>query len=192
MDSCTRIAFPAPTPLCRLRTKMLTQLKLTEDFLKSGALTVDIFALSPDAGPAEVAAPRNNRTSPRLLRLEKKRRRKITPRRSGEVAPITAPLNRVQPAVRRGDTVRVDVVVRTKKVGHFFPGGTVDAYDTWLELKAIDDKGQTIFWSGRSRTTEKGRWKRERTFIVRCRLMRMATRSTSAMRGRRERSSMCG
>jgi tetratricopeptide (TPR) repeat protein len=57
-------------------------------------------------------------------------------------------LNRVQPALRRGDTVRVDVVVRTKKVGHFFPGGTVDAYDTWLELKGTDDKGQTIFWSG--------------------------------------------
>jgi Flp pilus assembly protein TadD len=38
--------------------------------------------------------------------------------------------------------------VRTKKVGHFFPGGTVDAYDTWLELKGTDDKGQTIFWSG--------------------------------------------
>jgi len=73
---------------------------------------------------------------------------KITPGAVGEVAPVTAPLNRVQPALRRGDTVRVDVVVRTKKVGHFFPGGTVDAYDTWLELKAIDDKGQTIFWSG--------------------------------------------
>ena len=29
-----------------------------------------------------------------------------------------------------------------------FPGGTVDAYDTWLELKGTDDKGQTIFWSG--------------------------------------------
>jgi tetratricopeptide (TPR) repeat protein len=44
--------------------------------------------------------------------------------------------------------VRVDVVVRTKKIGHFFPGGTVDAYDTWLELKATDEIGQTIFWSG--------------------------------------------
>ena len=61
---------------------------------------------------------------------------------------MTAPLNRVQPTVRRGDTVRVDVVVRTKKIGHFFPGGTVDAYDTWLELKGTDDKGQTVFWSG--------------------------------------------
>jgi len=74
---------------------------------------------------------------------------KFAPGAGGEVAPVTAPLNLVQPALRRGDTVRVDVVVRTKKVGHFFPGGTVDAYDTWLELKGTDDKGQTIFWSGR-------------------------------------------
>ena len=69
---------------------------------------------------------------------------------------MTAPLNRVQPAVRRGDTVRVDVVVRTKKIGHFFPGGTVDAYDTWLELKGTDDKGQTIFWSGMAEDGGKG------------------------------------
>jgi cytochrome c-type biogenesis protein CcmH/NrfG len=52
--------------------------------------------------------------------------------------------------------VRVDVVVRTKKVGHFFPGGTVDAYDTWLELKATDDKNQTIFWSGMVEDEGKG------------------------------------
>ena len=81
---------------------------------------------------------------------------KITANAGGEVAPITAPLNRVHPALRRGDTVRVDVVVRTKKVGHFFPGGTVDAYDTWLELKGTDDKGQTIFWSGMAEDGGKG------------------------------------
>jgi len=34
-------------------------------------------------------------------------------------------------------------------VGHFFPGGTVDAFDVWLEFEAIDEKGQTIFWSGK-------------------------------------------
>ena len=34
-----------------------------------------------------------------------------------------------------GTTVRVDVVVRTRKIGHFFPGGTVDAFDVWLELQ---------------------------------------------------------
>jgi tetratricopeptide (TPR) repeat protein len=52
--------------------------------------------------------------------------------------------------------VRLDVVVRTKKVGHFFPGGTVDAYDTWLELKGTDDKGQTVFWSGMVEDNGKG------------------------------------
>ena len=50
----------------------------------------------------------------------------------------------------------VDVVVRTRKVGHFFPGGTVDAFDVWLELQAVDDKGQTIFWSGKVEDDGKG------------------------------------
>ena len=52
--------------------------------------------------------------------------------------------------------MRIDVVVRTRKVGHFFPGGTVDASDTWVELKAVDDKGQTIFWSGKVAEDGKG------------------------------------
>jgi tetratricopeptide (TPR) repeat protein len=40
-------------------------------------------------------------------------------------------------------------VVRTRKIGHFFPGGTVDAFDVWLELNAKDADGRVIFWSGR-------------------------------------------
>src|SRR5207245_1915171 len=81
---------------------------------------------------------------------------KVTAATPAEVLPVTAPLSRVQPVVRLGDTVRVDVVVRTKKIGHFFPGGTVDAYDTWLELKGTDEKGQTIFWSGMVEDNGKG------------------------------------
>ncbi len=38
----------------------------------------------------------------------------------------------------------------------FFPGGTIDAYDTWLELKATDDKGQVLFWSGKVEDDGKG------------------------------------
>jgi hypothetical protein len=41
-------------------------------------------------------------------------------------------------------------------VGHFFPGGTVDAFDVWLELQAIDNKGQIVFWSGRVEDDGKG------------------------------------
>lgn len=80
-----------------------------------------------------------------------------TARLGDDVAtPVTAPLDRVNAALRRGESVRVDVVVRTKKVGHFFPGGTVDAYDTWLELKGEDEKGQTVFWSGKVEDGGKG------------------------------------
>jgi hypothetical protein len=69
---------------------------------------------------------------------------------------LTAPLNRVPASVRANDTVRVDVVVRTRKVGHFFPGGTVDAFDVWLELQATDDTGHVLFWSGRVEENGKG------------------------------------
>ncbi len=123
------------------------QLKLTEDFLKNGALTVDVFALSPAQEPLKPGATTQSDLSTTFA-VGEEAESKVNATTAGEVAPVTAPLNRVQPPLRRGDTVRVDVVVRTKKVGHFFPGGTVDAYDTWLELKGTDDKGQTIFWSG--------------------------------------------
>jgi len=132
-----------------------TQLKLTEGFLKSGALTVDIFAVSPAQEPLKSDAGNSSELNTTFA-VGEEAETKITPESGGKIASVTAPLNRVHPALRRGDTVRVDVVVRTKKVGHFFPGGTVDAYDTWLELKGTDDKGQTIFWSGMVEDNGKG------------------------------------
>ena len=50
--------------------------------------------------------------------------------------------------MRRGESARVEVVVRTRKVGHFFPGGTVDAFDVWVEFEATDDRGRTLLHSG--------------------------------------------
>jgi Flp pilus assembly protein TadD len=131
------------------------QLKLTEDFLKSGALTVDIFAVSPAQQPLKSGAM-SQADEATTFAVGEEAETKLTTGASGETFVVTAPLNRVKPALRRGDTVRMDVVVRTKKVGHFFPGGTVDAYDTWLELKAVDDKAQTIFWSGKVEDDGKG------------------------------------
>jgi Flp pilus assembly protein TadD len=147
--------FPGANTALPTVNEDAAQLKLTEAFLKSGALTVDIFALSPAQAPLPVALRSAAAGQPELattFAVGEEAETKIIPSSEtgaeGEVAPVTAPLNLVQPALRRGDTVRVEVVVRTKKVGHFFPGGTVDAFDTWLELKGTDDKGQTIFWSG--------------------------------------------
>ncbi len=116
---------------------------------------MDIFALSPAQAPLKPGAVAQSDLNTTFA-VGEEAESKVTAAAGGEAAPITAPLNRVQPALRRGDTVRVDVVVRTKKVGHFFPGGTVDAYDTWLELKGTDDKGQTIFWSGMVEDNGKG------------------------------------
>ncbi len=149
--------FPAANTALPTANDDAAQLKLTEAFLKNDALTVDIFAVSRAQAPPPAALKAANQSElATTFAVGEEAETKITSGTSGEVAPVTAPLNLVKPALRRGDTVRVDVVVRTKKVGHFFPGGTVDAYDTWLELKGTDDKGQTIFWSGMVEDNGKG------------------------------------
>jgi tetratricopeptide (TPR) repeat protein len=148
--------FPGANTALPVANDDAEQLKATVDFLKSGILSVDIFALSP-AAQAECKASTSGETElSTTFAVGEEAELKVTPGAGGEVAPVTAPLNRVHPVVRRGDTVRVDVVVRTKKIGHFFPGGTVDAYDTWLELKGTDEKGQTVFWSGKAEDDGKG------------------------------------
>jgi Flp pilus assembly protein TadD len=139
--------FPGANTAVPTANEDATQLKLTEDFLKSNKLTVDIFGITPESGEIKSGAATQSDISTSFA-VGEEAETKITPSEESLSEPVTAPLNRVQAVVRRGDTVRVEVVVRTKAVGHFFPGGTVDAFDTWLELKATDDKGQTIFWSG--------------------------------------------
>ena len=147
--------FPAANTALPVANEDPEQLKITENFLKDKIVSVDIFALSPARSELKHAAFSQSELATTFA-VGEEAEAKVTPAAEAEVLPVTAPLNRVQPVVRRGDTVRVDVVVRTKKIGHFFPGGTVDAYDTWLELKGTDDKGQTIFWSGMVEDNGKG------------------------------------
>ena len=59
------------------------------------------------------------------------------------------PIPRDGTEVVRGKDTRVDVVVRTRGVGHRFPAGTIDAFDIWLEVKATDENGKIVFWNGR-------------------------------------------
>ena len=147
--------FPAANTALPVANEDPEQLKITENFLKDKILSVDIFALSPARSELKHAAFSQSELATTFA-VGEEAEAKITAAAPAEVLPVTAPLSRVQAVVRRGDTVRVDVVVRTKKIGHFFPGGTVDAYDTWLELKGTDDKGQTIFWSGMVEDNGKG------------------------------------
>ncbi len=134
------------------------QLDVSKRFLQDKQVTVDIFAVSP-AGKEYAGAAAGRAVRPELSTsfAVGEEAEVLTPTgAAGEVRAITAPLGVVDAAVRRGDDVRVDVVVRTRKVGHFFPGGTVDAFDVWLELQAVDEKGQTIFWSGKIEDDGKG------------------------------------
>ncbi len=117
--------FPGANTALPVANQDAGQLEATRAFLQDGIVGVQIFALSSEPPRANVEAAE---ALPDLLQ---------------------APLQRVDPVVRPGDSVRVDVVVRTRKVGHAFPGGTTDAFDVWLELIAVDEAGETIFWSGR-------------------------------------------
>lgn len=147
--------FPGANTALPIANEDQEQLQITEDFLKNKILSVDIFAISPERGEPSKGSMGQSELSTTFA-VGEEAETKITPALDSEAGPVTAPLSRVQPSVRRGDTVRVDVVVRTKKIGHFFPGGTVDAYDTWLELKGTDDNGQTVFWSGMVEDNGKG------------------------------------
>lgn len=139
------------------------QLAAVEKFLADGQLSVDIFAISPESQARETTVNATAPVNPEFQTMFAvgEESEPSAPRGPGVVVeapvpPITAPLDRNKVAVRRGGMYRVDVVVRTRKMGHFFPGGTVDAFDCWLELKAVDDKGRTIFWSGYVQDNGKG------------------------------------
>jgi Flp pilus assembly protein TadD len=141
--------FAAANTAMAAVNKDAEQLSLTEKFLKSGFITVDLFAASPvDEGGELKQVKRTD--APALASTfavgeEAEAPGNVVLREVGKIAaPLDAPGVRFQP----GQTVRVDAVVRTRKIGHFFPAGTVDAYDVWLEMQARDANGRVLFWSG--------------------------------------------
>jgi tetratricopeptide (TPR) repeat protein len=132
----------------------------TVKFLKSGFITVDIFSASPVedmAGQPEMLR-RTGGEGPQVASTfgvgeEAMQTADVFIREVGKVA---APIDKAGARFQPGSTVRVDVVVRTRTIGHFFPGGTVDAFDIWLELMGSDAEGKTVFWSGRVEDDGKG------------------------------------
>jgi tetratricopeptide (TPR) repeat protein len=135
------------------------QLAETEKFLKSGFISVDIFAVSPiDEKHEGTRMVRRVGDAPQAMSgfavgEEAEQPQQVVIRDVGQVA---APVDKAQPALAPGSTARVDVVVRTRRIGHFFPGGTVDAFDIWLELQGRDADGRVIYWSGQVAGDGKG------------------------------------
>ena len=127
------------------------QLRAIQAFLVDKQVTVDVFGLVR-GGEGRGVEARTGGAEPQLSSTFAVGEESMTPGPAAaivsEPAEVTAPLDKVDAALRRGDTARLEVVVRTRKVGHFFPGGTVDAFDVWVELEVTDSLGRKIFHSG--------------------------------------------
>ena len=151
--------FPGANMAVPTANHDFAQLGTVERFLKSGFITVDIFAVSPvDEDAKQTSMVRRAGEGQAAMTggavgEEAEQAGTVTIR---EVGKLTAPIDRAGAAVKPGTTARVDVVVRTRKIGHFFPGGTLDSFDIWLELQARDADGKLIYWSGRIEEDGKG------------------------------------
>lgn len=135
------------------------QLDETIAFLKSGFVTVDLFAITPienvkgETPMLRRSGEAQSLNSTMAVGEEAETAGQYFIR---EVSKVAAPIDTAKVTVEPGSTVRLDAVVRTRRVGHFFPGGTVDAYDLWLEVKGSDASGKTFFWSGKTEDNGKG------------------------------------
>lgn len=61
---------------------------------------------------------------------------------------LAVPASAAAIPVAAGDQITLDVVVKNEKVGHRFPGGVMDADDTWLEVVVTDAAGVRVGDSG--------------------------------------------
>ncbi len=143
--------FPAANTAIPTVNHDAEQLKVTEQFLQSGFITVDLFAASPvEETKGETAMRRRASEVPALASTFAvgEEAEQTGPAVIREVGKIAAPIDAPGVKFAPGSTVRVDAVVRTRKIGHFFPAGTVDGYDVWLEFRACDATGKVLAWSG--------------------------------------------
>lgn len=153
--------FAAANTAVAVANEDAKQLSAVEAFLKSGFITVDIFAVSPiheEKGQTLMKRRGAGENAPALASSmavgeEAEQQGQVLIREVGDVA---APLDRAGVTFQPGTSVRVDAVVRTRKIGHFFPGGTVDGFDVWTELQGKDADGKIIFWSGYAEDDGKG------------------------------------
>jgi Flp pilus assembly protein TadD len=139
------------------------QMEATVKFLKENSVTVDIFGVMPvtaEGGATEpegAVPPGASRADEAGTALSMQAGEEGVAGAAATARPgvafdqLVAPLPRgAGPPVtlERGRDYLVEVVTRTRNVGHTFPGGTIDAFDVWVELKGEDENGRVFFWSG--------------------------------------------
>ncbi len=138
-----------------------TRLREITDYLRAGKLAVDIFALSlsPTSRPRPLLMPPDSTGEEKAAAATVMKnvmddwsmpRVQNAPAIDAVIAPLPAAL----PLLGQ-QSFRLEVVVRSRDIGHFFPGGAADMAQAWLEVKIVDERDQTVFWSGAARGEEK-------------------------------------
>ena len=136
----------------------------TKSFLKSGFISVDIFAASPvdEKAGRRHAMIRRAATGPQLMSgiavgEEAEQSGDVFIRDVGKLA---APLDKcAAEAVKPGRRRASMWWSRTRKIGHFFPAGRWIPSISGSNSKAKDATGKSIFWSGRWTTSGRARWR---------------------------------
>ncbi len=134
------------------------QLEATTRFLKENSVTVDIFGViaaedGGDGAPPPAIEAAKDAPAAQATFFPGEAGIAGVPARAAAgrlIAPLP-PAGDAPPraiTLQRGRDYLVQVVTRTRNVGHMFPGGTVDAFDVWVELKAEDERGEIVAWSG--------------------------------------------
>src|SRR5437870_5723266 len=105
--------FPGANTAVPAANEDQTQLDATRKFLQANQLSVDIFALSP--AKKERSAPARNELGKQefstTFAVGEESEAALPKGEAGEGRAVTAPIDRTDAAGRRGDDVRVDVVV---------------------------------------------------------------------------------
>jgi tetratricopeptide (TPR) repeat protein len=152
--------FPAANTALPFVNGDAEQLRITQKFLQDNVVSVDVFGFvrgDEGSAPAEKAVANVDQDLASTFAVgEESMNFGARQAFISKPAEVVAPLGKVDAVVRPGESIRLEVVVRTRRIGHFFPGGTVDAFDVWVELEAVDEQGRAVFHSGAVENDGKG------------------------------------
>ncbi len=146
--------FLGANSLLPLLNKDEAQAQATAAFLKEDRIALDLFALNL-AAPSDTVLADTSATHVELATL-------LEPPQTKTALVANAPAHdslfvlqsQSTLVLQRGKSVRLEVVVRSRNIGHAFPAGMADMAQAWLEVKIVDEQGKTIFVSGETRAEE--------------------------------------
>ncbi len=145
--------FLGANSLLPILNKDEAQAQATSAFLREDRIALDLFAISlATAAESDTAAADTSNTNLELATLlEPAQTNLALPAKTQTLDTLLLLHPEFALTLARGQTVRLEVVVRSRNLGHAFPAGLADMAQAWLELKIADDKGNTIFENGATR-----------------------------------------